>query len=50
MGHEGGIFGLSTIVERYLDDDFSLIVLANTPRTAGLLEMQAARILFPALR
>lgn len=49
MGHEGGIFGFSTIIERYVDDDFSLIILANTPRAAGLLEMQSARILFAAL-
>lgn len=49
IGHEGGIFGFSTIIERYVDDDFTLIVLANTPRAAGLLEMETARILFEAL-
>jgi len=46
MGHEGGIFGFSTIIERYFDDNFTLIILANTPRAAGLLEMQVARLMF----
>ena len=46
MGHEGGIFGFSTIMENYLDDGFMLIILANTEGAAGRLEMELARILF----
>ena len=46
MGHEGGIFGFSTIIENYLDDGFMLIILSNTEGGAGLLEMNTARILF----
>lgn len=48
MGHEGGIFGFSTIMENYRDDGFMLIILANTEGAAGRLEMETARILFPA--
>ena len=48
MGHEGGIFGFSSIVENYLDDGFMLIILSNTEGGAGRLEMETARILFPA--
>lgn len=48
MGHEGGIFGFSTIVENYLDDGFMLIILSNTEGGAGRMEMETARILFPA--
>lgn len=46
MGHEGGIFGFSTIMENYRDDGFMLIILANTEGAAGRLEMETARILF----
>ena len=46
IGHEGGIFGFSTIMENYLDEGFMLIILANTEGAAGRLEMEAARILF----
>jgi CubicO group peptidase (beta-lactamase class C family) len=46
MGHEGGIFGFSTIIENYRDDGFMLIILSNAEGAAGLLEMQTARIMF----
>jgi D-alanyl-D-alanine carboxypeptidase len=46
MGHEGGIFGFSTIIENYLDDGFMLIIFANTEGGAGQLEMDTARLLF----
>jgi len=46
MGHEGGIFGFSTIMENYRDDGFMLIILANTEGAAGRLEMETARIMF----
>jgi len=46
MGHEGGIFGFSTIMENYRDDGFMLIILSNAEGAAGLLEMQTARIMF----
>jgi D-alanyl-D-alanine carboxypeptidase len=51
IGHEGGIFGFSTIMETYPDDGFSTIVLANTSGVAGRLEMEVSRILLstPAL-
>ena len=46
MGHEGGIFGFSTIIENYPDDGFMLIIFANTEGGAGQLEMDTARLLF----
>ncbi len=48
IGHEGAIFEFSSIVENYREEGFMLIVLSNTEGDAGRLEMEAARILFPA--
>ena len=45
IGHEGGIFGFSTIMETYPDDGFTTIVLANTNGGAGPLELEVSRIL-----
>jgi hypothetical protein len=45
IGHEGGIFGFSTMMETYPDDGFTTIVLANTGGAAGRLQMEVSRIL-----
>jgi D-alanyl-D-alanine carboxypeptidase len=45
IGHEGGIFGFSTIMETYPDAGFTTIVLANASGAAGRLEMEVSRIL-----
>ena len=50
VGHEGGIFGFNTMMENYVDDGFTLIVLANTEGGAGYLEVEIARILFAAAK
>jgi CubicO group peptidase (beta-lactamase class C family) len=45
IGHEGGIFGFSTMMEVYPDDGLTTIVLANTNGVAGRLQTEIARIL-----